>query len=1808
MIRRLSLLFLSMLLLVPAAAIAQTSAPPDLPWFKRTITIPAGQTQTVQDTLVKSACDPVGTRYRVVIRNGNPDGTGMVATGVAEIDGYDYDADAMADGTQLIDQEAFNFTAMNTTRIGGTAPASHDAVVTMEIWRKPISATLHSQTYTFPQSATTKQFTASFTGINLENATLVLTRKGGLQAADQFKFALNGTAYVKTKADFTLTQQTRVYFVNLKATNSIVIDATAASESSEVTVQVFRHAADTVAPALSLTGTIPTVVTSSSYTFNGTVTDARGIASLTLNGDVVTVGANGAFSKAVTLTHGAPNTFTFLAYDCTGKGTKVVKTMTWDRDAPVVAIRQPAPNAFTKTQFAVDGTTTDDGGGQPAVTVNGQLAEYEDATNWRAVINITPTPEGPRSVTVIATDAKGRATTIAIPVILDATKPAITATFDPPATPEGWSPVGATVTFTCNDANGIQLCMPFQPHEVQEGRYSVQAMATDKAGNLTTLNQQIKGDGFGPAINLTAVPHTNQTSLVINEGIFEDQSGLASVTCNGQPATFTADQYTCTVALTAGPNTVVVVATDKVGNQETEQFEIRLDQQAPVLTLVAPVDGAQAGSSITISGTATDDYDVFHIKANGTVIGTGNGEFSGSIPLSPGSNTITVVVNDYAGNTVTKTVTVMADATPPTITATLTPPPVNGWNGSGATVTFTCTDADSGIAICPEPVTLTESGFHPITGSATDNAGNSANTSIVVRVDADAPQLTINSVPAATKQSPLTITGTASDAHSGLASVDCEGVAATIDGSSFTCTVSLEAGSNFFVITAADNAGNRAVETAIVVLDAQPPVITVAQPADGSTVNTATVHITGTVTDDDQLTTVRVGGVSVTPVNGQFERTISLTQGANTILIEATDRAGNSGSTVVHVTRYIVPTISITSPRDLIVLRDTTTTVTGVVSDPTSTVDVNGVAASVSGSGSYTATGVALQQGRTVITANATSPSGGTATTSINVYRDSIPPRLQVYSPEDGATVYSSPISISGMVDDIVVGTINSQQMRVTVNGQQATVSNRAWLRSNVALAAGPNTLLITATDEGGNSTTVSYTVTLVVAPPKPRLEIVSGNSQTATIGTLLPAPLVVRALNSDGSPVTNAPLTFSIIDNDGLLTSGDTTARAVNVTTDAQGQASVRWTVGNRAGAGNNRLSVSGGATFAAPLEASAAGTMAPPALLVVDTGNNQYGIAADALPRPLVAIAVDAGNNRLANIPVTFTVSKGGGSFNGQSSITVQTDSDGRAVVRPTLGPDAGDDNNTFTATTTGVTQTATFNASGRFAKPAAATSVTGVVLDNTTVPLTGVTVRIDGTSLTTQTNAQGQFTLTNVPVGYVKLFIDGSTAQRPGTWPTLEFALYTLPGVANDVGMPIYLVEIDNTHSLFVDDTTGGTLTLPELPGFALKVAPGSATFPGGGRTGHVSVTLVHADRMPMAPGFGQQPKFIVTIQPAGTHFDPPAQLTLPNTDGLKPGEVTEMYSFDHDLGQFVAIGTASVSKDGATITSDPGVGIIKGGWHCGGNPSAGGTGAHCNDCLKCENNICVPDTAMNDQLCGDFACHKCVNGACNGYSDPAVPLDMSKARKVQVPAPAGFLPATWYGRCAPVDMKAVVEARCDNGNWKAVVTDLQGQYSIVWRLFSGQAEITTGSTTATNYCDQARQLADLGMSAPHTWYVLSAVEAHEKVHETRLEPALQAVLPQIKTLFDAITLPILKGETDAQGTARIRALPQTQTALTQAFALWEAEYNRRILNDHTTGGPTDSAESAITAPLRTQICTTAVTNTWPACAPAPPTTCP
>ncbi|MDX2149373.1 MAG: choice-of-anchor X domain-containing protein [Bryobacteraceae bacterium] len=700
------------------------------------------------------------------------------------------------------------------------------------------------------------------------------------------------------------------------------------------------------------------------------------------------------------------------------------------------------------------------------------------------------------------------------------------------------------------------------------------------------------------------------------------------------------------------------------------------------------------------------------------------------------------------------------------------------------------------------------------------------------------------------------------------------------------------------------------------------------------------------------------------------------------------------------------PTISFTAPANLSYLSITPTTVSGTVSgSPVTQVVINTISTPVV-NGAFTAA-IPLAEGPNILTATAATPGGPTGTASITVTLDTTPPHVTITSPPEQFVTTASSISVAGNVNDIVVGTVNSEQARVTVNGAAAQVANRTFLAQNVPLSIGSNTIRAVAVDRSGNSVATQIVVTRQ-APQSGQIQLVSGNNQTAAIGTNLPSPLVVSLTEPSGAPAANKQVIFTVTQNNGLLTPSSGGAAAANVvaTTNAQGQATATWKLGMRSGAGSDAVQAYAvGYTGTAVFTATA--SQGTPKMIVVDSGNNQTGAVNQALPKPLIAVVIDAGYNRLANVPVTFTVKGGGGSFGGQQAITVNTDPDGRAAAIPLLGFQEGSSNHLFTADFAGNTGfAANFTASGRGPGDPAKTHISGLVLDNSNQPVPGVTVRAVLTNVvnanptapqsaaTVQTDAKGAFAIYKAPVGLVKLLVDGSTATVPGPFPTLDYDMVTVAGQVNNVGQPIYLLPIKTNNQLCVTATTGGgTLTVPEAPGFSLTFGPGQVTFPGGSKTGCVSVTVVHPDKVPMVPGFGQQPRFIVTIQPSGALFNPPAPITLPNVDGLAPREVTEMYSYDHDISSFVAIGTGTVSDDGQVIRTNPGVGVLKAGWHCGGNSTTIGAAATCGPCAFCDGQICQPNpvqgnTCFNQCLVARFG--TCVNGRCTGeFQPPGVP---------------------------------------------------------------------------------------------------------------------------------------------------------------------------------------------------------------------------
>jgi len=71
-----------------------------------------------------------------------------------------------------------------------------------------------------------------------------------------------------------------------------------------------------------------------------------------------------------------------------------------------------------------------------------------------------------------------------------------------------------------------------------------------------------------------------------------------------------------------------------------------------------------------------------------------------------------------------------------------------------------------------------------------------------------------------------------------------------------------------------------------------------------------------------------------------------------------------------------------------------------------------------------------LQEGTNPITAVATNTNATASTASIQVTLDTTPPHVTIDSPAVGFTTTESSISVSGIVNDLVVGTVNDSKQR----------------------------------------------------------------------------------------------------------------------------------------------------------------------------------------------------------------------------------------------------------------------------------------------------------------------------------------------------------------------------------------------------------------------------------------------------------------------------------------------------------------------------------------------------------------------------------------------------------------------------------------------------------------------------------------------------------------------------------------------------------------------------------------------------------
>ena len=200
-------------------------------------------------------------------------------------------------------------------------------------------------------------------------------------------------------------------------------------------------------------------------------------------------------------------------------------------------------------------------------------------------------------------------------------------------------------------------------------------------------------------------------------------------------------------------------------------------------------------------------------------------------------------------------------------------------------------------------------------------------------------------------------------------------------------TVSTESANQLISGTATDRAGNTATASLTVNIDKTAPAVTISSPANGTTVGASPVTVTGTVADTvSGIGNIGCNGAPATLAGSTFTCSVPLTEGANTIVVDGIDLAGNSGSSTVGVNYAPRPVVTITSPALGSTVNAGTIIIRGVVEGPFAHevgVSVNGGAASVS-SGQWVAE-ISLEPGVQSVTATATTIAGLQATESVTV-------------------------------------------------------------------------------------------------------------------------------------------------------------------------------------------------------------------------------------------------------------------------------------------------------------------------------------------------------------------------------------------------------------------------------------------------------------------------------------------------------------------------------------------------------------------------------------------------------------------------------------------------------------------------------------------------------------------------------------------------------------------------------------------------------------------------------------------------------
>lgn len=628
-------------------------------------------------------------------------------------------------------------------------------------------------------------------------------------------------------------------------------------------------------------------------------------------------------------------------------------------------------------------------------------------------------------------------------------------------------------------------------NDVAKGTKPVVINSGEKVTTQTTVTLHLNGinplvpDVFVPDKMMLANSCSLTDWLVLPDGAWEAYSA------------------TKTWALSSGDGfKIIYVKFKDVNGNESPIFtaDIFLDRQSPAGILAVNLGASSTKTStVTLNLLAADNADAYGAfnGLNGlTAFGildagaremliSNASDFNGAVwePYVPakswallpgeGVKTVFVKLRDMAGNVssvisdqieVKTSAPALSITTPSDLTNILTNGAslsLSGKVDAGVTLTLNgnavTVDASGNFTVS---AALTE-GANTLTFTATGSGGVTTTLALSATKDSTPPALSITS-PAAntlTNQKSVTISGTAE--KNALIKVDSNSVYAGEDGS-YSITANLVEGANSVKVAASDAAGNSVEAAVPVTLDSILPSLSITSPSDGSVVNTPNITIKGT---KESSASVTINGVSVSAVSSEnYEKSLTLSEGENTITVEATDAAGNKTMLMRKVTYLSTAgalTLEVLSPITDLFTSVETLTVSGTTS--AAQVTVNGESATVT-SGAFTKN-ITLSQGETeyTLTIVSSDAQNNQATVTRKVTLDKTAPALSFTNITDGFLTGKGVLTIKGQTEAGATLTLNNNAVSVGADGT---------FEVNVSLSQGLNNFSFAAKDKAFNSVT----------------------------------------------------------------------------------------------------------------------------------------------------------------------------------------------------------------------------------------------------------------------------------------------------------------------------------------------------------------------------------------------------------------------------------------------------------------------------------------------------------------------------------------------------------------------------------------------------------------------------------------------------------------------------------------------------------------------------------------------------------------